>query len=72
MESDSINEEILRIKHELAARHGNDVARTVADARARQGNVVTRPPRPYKHELSEASKPPNQPLTNGSSIPAVG
>ena len=72
MISDSINEEVLRIKHELAARHGNDVARIVADARGRRGNVVTRPPRPYMRELSEAPKPPSQPLTNGSSIPAVG
>ena len=52
MVTDSINEEILRIKHELAAQHGNDVGRIVAHARLSQGHVVTRPPRPYKSDLS--------------------
>ena len=51
MVTDSINEEILRIKHELAAQHGNDVGRIVAHARLSQGHVVTRPPRPYKSDL---------------------
>ena len=64
MLTDSINEEILRIKHELAAQHGNDVGRIVAQARSSQGHVVTRPPHPYKSEQSDAPKPPTPVLTN--------
>ena len=58
MVSDSINDEILRIKRELASKHGNDVVRIVADARTRQGDVVTRPPRPYPSEQNVGPKPP--------------
>ena len=60
MVTDSINEEILRIKHDLASKHGNDVGRIVAHARSSQGHVVTRPPRPYK---SEQSDPPKSPIS---------
>ena len=59
MISDSINDEILRIKHELAAVHGNDVRRIAADARARQKNAITLPSRPILSEKSDAPKPPN-------------
>ena len=47
MTGDSINDEILRIKHELAAMHDNDICRIAADARRRQTRVVTLPPRPF-------------------------
>jgi hypothetical protein len=72
MISDSINEEILQIKRELAAKHGNDVARIVADARARQGKVVTRAARPYNCEQGDAPIPPSPQHIDGSSTPAVG
>jgi hypothetical protein len=60
MISDSINDEILRIKHELAAVHGNDVRRIAADARARQRNAISLPPRPIMSEQSDAPIPVQQ------------
>ena len=58
MITDSINDEILRIKHELAALHGNDVRRIAADARARQQNAVTLPPRTIMSEPSDRDRGP--------------
>ena len=72
MISDSINDEILRIKHELAAVHGNDVRRIAADARARQRNAVTLPPRPAKSEQCDAPKPPIEAASNGATSSAGG
>jgi len=45
MPTDSINDEILRIKRQLAAEQGSDINRIVADAQSRQGKVVRRSPR---------------------------
>ena len=59
---DPINDEILRIKHELAARHGNDVSLILADARAKQRDVV-RLPHQNMSEQSDASKPPTSLVT---------
>jgi len=50
MLTDSINVEILRIKRQLAAEHENQIDRIVADARSRQTNAVSRPPRRFKAE----------------------
>ena len=69
---DSINDEILRIKRELAAIHGNDVDRIAADARSRQGKVVSFPPRPYKPEQNAAPKPSINPLSESASTAEIG
>lgn len=55
---DTINEEILRIKRELAARFDNDLNRIVADAKSRETNTITMPRRPWKSEQSDAPKSP--------------
>jgi len=47
---EAINDEILRIKRELAARFDNDLNRIVADARSREINAISKPRRPWKSE----------------------
>ena len=54
MTTDSINEEILDIKRQLAGRFDNDLARIVADAQTREHNAITLPPRPWKSEPGDA------------------
>jgi hypothetical protein len=54
MGTDSINDEILRIKHELAAKFDNDLSRIVADAQSRERNTISLPPRPWKSEPAVA------------------
>jgi hypothetical protein len=58
MGTDSINDEILRIKHELAATFDNDLSRIVADAQSRERNTISLPPRPWKSEQSDPPKSP--------------
>ena len=58
MTNDSINDEILRIKRELASRFDNDLSRIVADTRTREKNAVSMPKRPWKSEQSDAPKSP--------------
>lgn len=72
MATDSINDEILRIKRELAGRFGNDLDLIIADAKSREQNAVSFPPRRWKSEQSDAPKPPNKPISNGTSTPAAG
>ena len=72
MISDCINDEILRIKHALAAVHENDVRRFAADARSRQRNAINLPPRPIVSEQSDAPKPPKNAVSDGASSPADG
>jgi hypothetical protein len=43
--ADAINDEILRIKRELAARFGNDLDQIIADAKTREQRTITLPPR---------------------------
>ncbi len=50
MITDTINDEILRIKRELSSAHGNDIALIAADARSRQAHVVSHEPRRIKSE----------------------
>lgn len=47
MTTDSINDEILRIKRELAAQFGNDLEKIVADIKSRERNTITLPARIY-------------------------
>ena len=63
MNNDSINDEILRIKRELAARFDNDLARIVADARSRERGTISLPPRRYKSEQLDERE------TSASSVP---
>jgi hypothetical protein len=63
MATDSINDEILDIKHQLAGRFNNDMASIVADAQSRERNAVKLPPRPWKSEPSDALQAAGQPIT---------
>jgi hypothetical protein len=72
MTTDSINDEFLRIKRELARRFGNDLDLIIADAKSRERNTVSFPPRRWKSEQSDAPKPPNDAVPNGASSPAAG
>ncbi|XZE37141.1 hypothetical protein SH501x_002743 [Pirellulaceae bacterium SH501] len=72
MTTDSINDEILRIKRELAARFDNDLDQIIADTKSRERNAVSLPPRRFKSELSDAPKPPVVPVSNGTSTPTAG
>ncbi|XZE18290.1 hypothetical protein SH449x_003578 [Pirellulaceae bacterium SH449] len=56
MTNDTINDEILRIKRELASKFDNDLARIVEDIRSRETNTVSLPRRPWKPEQSDAPK----------------
>jgi len=56
MTYDAINDEILRIKRELAGRFDNDLNRIVADVRTRETNTVSMPRRQWKSEQSDAPK----------------
>ncbi len=71
MNHDSINEEILRIKRELASKFDNDLASIVADTRSRERDAISMPPRPWNSEQS-APKPPNDAVSNGASSAAAG
>ncbi|MBX3418861.1 MAG: hypothetical protein KF851_14745 [Pirellulaceae bacterium] len=71
MTTDSINDEILRIKRELAGRFGNDLDLIIADAKSRERNTVSFPPRPWKSEQSDAPNA-NDGVSSGASSPATG
>lgn len=66
MTTDSINDEILRIKRELAGRFGNDLDLIIADAKSRERNTVSFPPRRWKSEQSDAPRPPNYAVSIGA------
>jgi len=61
MTSDSINDEILRIKRELAGRLGNDLDRIIADAKSRERNAINFPPRRCQPEQADRPSSPNDP-----------
>lgn len=52
MMNDPINDEILRIKRELASPFGNDLDRIVADIKSRERNTVTLEPRVFPAQTS--------------------
>ena len=52
---DAINDEILRIQRELAAKFDNDLNRIVADERSRETNPISMPRRPWKSEREKGS-----------------
>lgn len=72
MTNDSINDEILRIKRELASKFDNDLVRIVADTRLREKDAISMPKRPWKSEQCDASKPPVEVISNGASAPTAG
>lgn len=72
MTNDSINDEILRIKRELASKFDNDLARIVADTRLRERDAISMPRRPWKSEQCDAPKPPIKVVSDGASSPAAG
>ena len=53
MMNDPINDEILRIKRELANQFGNDLDRIVADIKSRERNTVTLEPRGFPSQTVE-------------------
>jgi hypothetical protein len=55
MNSDSINDEILRIKRELAEKFDNNLERIVADTKSRERNTLTLPPRRWLPEPGAAT-----------------
>lgn len=59
MTNDSINDEILRIKRELASKFDNDLARIVEDTRLRETGAISMPKGPGK---SEQCDPPSSPV----------
>jgi hypothetical protein len=69
MTTDSINDEILQIKRELAARFGNDLDRIIADAKSRERNTITLPPRKIESESGIITKLPSKPVADGASLP---
>ena len=71
MSSDSINDEILRIKRELAAKFDNDLVRIVADAQSRECNAISLPPRRWKSEQNDTVERRNGPFSGGKSTPAA-
>ncbi len=71
MTTDSINDEILGIKRELAGRFGNDLDRIIADAKLRERNAVSFPPRRCKSQPSDAHEPPVTTGSNEASSPAA-
>jgi hypothetical protein len=71
MSADSINDEILRIKRELAAKFDNDLDRIIADARSRERNVISLPPRRCESEQSDAVERRNGPISETTSTPAA-
>ena len=72
MTTDSINDEILRIKRELAGRFDNDLDLIIADAKSRERNTVSFPPRRWKSEQSDAPKRPFDAVSSNASSPAAG
>ncbi len=58
MSTDSINDDILRIKRELATACGDDVHQIAREARLRQGKVIALPARHYNPDLTETVMPP--------------
>ena len=74
MTTDSINDEILRIKRELAGRFDNDLDRIVADAKSRERNAINLPPRRCQSEQSDARESSAQSVsefTHDSSVPVI-
>ncbi|MFO7903768.1 MAG: hypothetical protein R6U98_13985 [Pirellulaceae bacterium] len=71
MSADAINDEILRIKRELAARFDTDLARIVSDAKSRECNAISLPPRRCVSEQGDAVERRNGPVSGGKSTPAA-
>jgi hypothetical protein len=71
MSADSINDEILQIKRDLAAKFDNDLDRIIADARSRERNAISLPPRLYKSEQSDAVERRSGLISETTSSPAA-
>jgi hypothetical protein len=54
--NDPINDEILRIKRELASQFGNDLDRIVADMKSRERNTITLRPREFPSQTGGSPK----------------
>jgi len=68
MTTDPINDEILRIKRELASRFDNDLEKIVVDIKSRERNTITLPARIYAAQsVASTNRPPK--LVPSESLP---
>lgn len=72
MTTDSINDEILRIKRELAGRFGNELDLIIADAKSVERNTVSFPPRRWNAVQYAAPEPSNDAVSIGAFSAATG
>jgi hypothetical protein len=72
MMNDPINDEILRIKRELANRFGNDLDRIVADIISRERNTVTLEPRVFPSQTGGSPQLQNISVPKDLSAPVSG
>lgn len=72
MMNDPINDEILRIKRELANQFGNDLNRIVADIKSRERNTVTLEPRVFPTQTSGSPHSQNKSVPKDLSTPVSG
>ena len=71
MTTDPINDEILRIKRELAAQFGNDLEKIVADIKSRERNTITLPARKYDPQSVATITRQPKPVSSDVSAPTV-
>jgi len=72
MSNDSINDEILGIKRELAARFDNDLDRIAEDTKSRERNAITLPPRPYPPVAVDSLDLPTPKVLDGDTTSTTG
>lgn len=72
MTTDAINDEILRIKRELASRFDNDLDRIIEDLRTRERNTFTRPPQGCMPGACDGPQPRTQSAFDGTNPVATG
>ena len=71
MTTDPINDEILRIKRELAAQFGNDLEKIVADIKSRERDTITLPARIYDPQSVASTTRQSKPVSSDVSAPTV-
>lgn len=71
MITDSINDELLQIKRDLAAKFDNDLERIVADAKSRERGAITMPPRLITSLPPGLIAPDAKSLPGGQATPAA-
>ena len=72
MMNDPINDEILRIKRELASQFGNDLDRIVADMKSSERNTVTLEPRVFAAQFGGSPHLQHKSVPTDQSTPVSG